>query len=78
MRKKSSQDVIVERYNPIWPRQFELLSIQLKSILQDELLAIHHIGSTSIQGLDAKPIIDVIPVVKDITKVSIFTEKFRF
>ncbi len=77
MKKQLSKEVIVEPYNLTWVKQFEALSIQVKDILQEELLIIHHVGSTSIPGLDAKPIIDVIPVVKDITSVNSFKEELK-
>ena len=40
----------------------------IKEILGENCIAIHHIGSTSIVGLDAKPIIDIMPVVESLKK----------
>ncbi|KAF1836558.1 UPF0157-domain-containing protein [Decorospora gaudefroyi] len=52
--------VIVEEYNPAWPQQFENIKSELEGYLQDvEYLSIEHVGSTSVPGLAAKPIIDV-------------------
>ncbi|WP_368656689.1 GrpB family protein [Brevibacillus dissolubilis] len=48
--------------------------INYGKIFGDELVAIHHIGSTSIQGMLAKPIIDIMPVVRDIAKMDCFTD----
>lgn len=56
-------------YNPQWPHMFEAEATLIKKALGDNCIAIHHIGSTSIPGLSAKPIIDILPVVKDILKV---------
>jgi GrpB-like predicted nucleotidyltransferase (UPF0157 family) len=56
-------------YSPDWPRQFEEEAEQLRALLGDELVAVHHIGSTSIPGLAAKPIIDMLPLVREITRV---------
>ena len=50
--------------NPDWPCQFEEEAAVIKKALQDNLIAIHHIGSTSSPGLAAKPIIDMIIVVQ--------------
>jgi len=53
-------------YNLNWPKQFELEAAKIKEALSDNCIEIHHIGSTSVPGLAAKPIIDILPVVKDI------------
>ena len=65
MRRK----IEVEPYNPDWPRLFEEESAQIMGALGDNCIMIHHIGSTSVPGLDAKPLIDMIPVVRDILQV---------
>ena len=56
-------------YEPNWPMEFEQEAGQIKKALGDNCIEIHHIGSTSIPNLAAKPIIDMIPVVLDISKV---------
>jgi len=48
-------------YSPEWPRQFEQEVARLKTLLGDELIVVHHIGSTSVPGLAAKSIIDLLP-----------------
>lgn len=63
---------VIEAYNPNWSNYFREEANNLQNIFQDELLVIHHVGSTSIPGLSAKPIIDIISVVKDIMKVDYF------
>jgi GrpB-like predicted nucleotidyltransferase (UPF0157 family) len=59
--------VTIDPYNPDWPNQARLLANQLKQALNENLLIVEHIGSTSIPGLSAKPVIDLIPIVKDLT-----------
>ncbi|KAL1792448.1 hypothetical protein ACET3X_008955 [Alternaria dauci] len=52
--------VVVEQYNKEWPQQFECIKSELEHYLEDvDYLAIEHVGSTSVPGLVAKPIIDV-------------------
>ncbi|PIR88644.1 MAG: hypothetical protein COU09_01160 [Candidatus Harrisonbacteria bacterium CG10_big_fil_rev_8_21_14_0_10_44_23] len=46
-------------YNPKWIDLYETEATKLKEIFGDKLLGIEHIGSTSIPGLPAKPIIDL-------------------
>ena len=67
--------VIVTDYNPKWPGLFEVEANQLREVFGEELIALHHIGSTSVTGLRAKPIIDIMPVVRDIEVVDRFNDK---
>lgn len=66
---KSSKHIVVVPYNFDWPRIFETESQKIKNALGDNCIAIHHIGSTSVPGLSAKPVIDMIGVVKDPEKI---------
>ncbi|HKM43333.1 MAG TPA: GrpB family protein [Limnochordia bacterium] len=61
--------VVVTKYNPEWPTLFSAEVHELSGVFGEELLQIHHIGSTSVPGLKAKPIIDIMPVVKNIQVV---------
>ena len=53
-------------YSDQWPAAFDQEKANLLALLGDELVAVHHIGSTSIPGLAAKPIIDLLPLVRRI------------
>ena len=46
-------------YDPAWPALFAQLGATLRQALGHVALRIDHIGSTSVPGLDAKPVIDV-------------------
>jgi GrpB-like predicted nucleotidyltransferase (UPF0157 family) len=46
-------------YDPAWPSLFAVLSVRLRGALDSVALRIDHIGSTSVPGLAAKPIVDV-------------------
>lgn len=59
-----SDDLYIAPYDPNWINRFDEGSLKLQNILGAHLSQIHHIGSTSIPKLCAKPIIDMIPVVK--------------
>ena len=52
-------------YNPEWPSQFAREAERIRTVLGDRALRIEHIGSTSVPGLVAKPIIDILLVVAD-------------
>lgn len=64
--------VEVKPYNEQWLSIFEEEANILYKILDLEVIDIHHIGSTSVNGLKAKPIIDIMPVVKDINRIDKF------
>lgn len=66
--------VMVSAYHNDWPTLFETEAEKIASIFKDQLITIHHIGSTSVPGLHAKPIIDMMPVLKNI----IAADRFAF
>jgi GrpB-like predicted nucleotidyltransferase (UPF0157 family) len=49
-----------------WAKMATTESARLKSALGDNILTVHHVGSTSIPGIAAKPIVDLLPVVRSI------------
>ncbi len=51
--------IIIEDYDPHWPERFELLRARIASTLGPLARAIEHVGSTSVPGLAAKPIVDI-------------------
>lgn len=59
-------------YKPEWPERFEEEARELASIFGDEIVATHHIGSTAIPGISAKPIIDILVEVRDIERIDDF------
>lgn len=52
--------------NADWARQYEAEAVLWKLVLGDLLAEIHHVGSTAVPGIYAKPVIDILPVVYDI------------
>jgi GrpB-like predicted nucleotidyltransferase (UPF0157 family) len=56
-------------YSAEWPIEFEREAERLRLLIGDELVAVHHIGSTSVPGLAAKPVIDLIPIARDIVTI---------
>lgn len=57
------QHVTVTAYDPRWPQLYEREAAAISAALGGALATIHHIGSTAVPGLAAKPIIDIMPVV---------------
>ena len=59
--------VEVVDYNPAWPEAYEREAAAIRTAIPAEVLvATHHIGSTSVPGLAAKPVIDISPEVTDL------------
>ncbi len=69
--------VQVVDYNKEWKMMYEQEAKAIEYILGDLLVEVHHIGSTSVEGLKAKPIIDIMPVVKKIEEVDGFDLEFE-
>ena len=67
--------VVVAEYDPEWPRAFERLRAAVAPSLGDVAVAIEHVGSTSVPGLAAKPIIDVDVVVRTVEDVPVAIER---
>lgn len=65
-------------YNPNWPQMFEEEAARIKQALGEHCVAIHHIGSTAVPGLVAKPKIDIITVVKDMAHIVQELEKVGY
>lgn len=69
MSKAPHSRIAVVPYDPCWPLDFERAAGEVITALAPNLLAIHHIGSTSIPGIHAKPVIDILAVVADLRAV---------
>ena len=61
--------VVVVPYSEQWKTDFETIKQYLLPVVEDIIISIEHIGSTSVEGLSAKPIIDIDIVIKDYSVV---------
>ena len=57
--------VVVVPYDPEWKSDFEAIKKELEAALGELAVAIEHVGSTSVEGLSAKPCIDIDVVIRD-------------
>ena len=55
--------ILIADYDHEWPQLFQREAARIRSVLGPRALAIEHVGSTSVPGLAAKPIIDTLLVV---------------
>ncbi|ASN07426.1 hypothetical protein CFK40_15980 [Virgibacillus necropolis] len=68
-------NVVVTKYDENWVKLFDEEAAKIREVLSDEIVDIHHIGSTAVPGLQAKPIIDIMPTVKDIERLDTYNTK---
>lgn len=56
----TQRSLIIREYQPEWAEYFSTEAAAVAAALGEHLLAIHHIGSTAVEGLSAKPVIDML------------------
>ena len=64
-----AQRIVVVPHDPAWGRAFAAEARAIRAALGENCLAVCHIGSTAVEGLWAKPILDLLPVVRDLKAV---------
>ncbi len=70
-----SQPIIIANYDPAWPETFRTLSLRLSEALDPLARRIEHVGSTSVTGLAAKPIIDIDIVIPHEADLALATDR---
>lgn len=70
-----ARKVEVTAYDPAWPAMFKGESKLLKSALGRNCVEIFHIGSTAVPGMMAKPVIDILVSVKELSKADAAADK---
>lgn len=71
------KEIIIEPYNLNWHTEFLNEKEKFIALLEKDILKIEHIGSTSVEGLDAKPLIDMMIGVKDLKVVDHWIEPMQ-
>jgi len=75
--KTDKRRVEVVSYSPNWKDMYKEESEKIKNVLSDIIIDIHHVGSTAIPGIKAKPVIDILVEVKDIEGVDQHNHKMK-
>lgn len=73
----SKQPVVVAPYDPAWPAIYERERDAIAAVAGDAIVAIEHVGSTAVPGLDAKPIVDVAGGVRSMDDAWALVEPLR-
>ena len=69
--------VIVALYDEVWKSAFEEIKKEIEDIIGDLIIGIEHVGSTSVEGLSAKPCIDVDVIIKDYGMFDVVVRKLE-
>lgn len=70
-----TQKVIVLPYDKAWPSAFKKIRLELEAVLGDLTIGIEHVGSTSVEGLSAKPCIDIDVIIRDYSSFDAVVQK---
>lgn len=68
-------EVVVTDYDPRWPELFAAEAARLRPAFGPSLVALKHIGSTSVPGLAAKPVVDIQAVVRSLPDMDAVTPR---
>ncbi|MEF2097753.1 GrpB family protein [Bacillus sp. CFBP9009] len=71
------QTVEIEDYNPNWVSEFQQEKARIMKVLKNYSLCVEHIGSTSVIGLGAKPILDIMAGVQHLDEADTFIEPLK-
>lgn len=63
--RPENEPVEIVAYDPLWPARYEELATQIRTVLGEAVLDLEHVGSTSVEGLAAKDVIDIDLTVDD-------------
>ena len=71
------QEIIIEKAKAGWAQEFAAEKQRLTDVLGKKVLAIEQIGSTSVPGLAAKPVLDLMAGVSSLSEASVGSNRFR-
>ena len=69
--------IVVVSHDPGWAGRFREEEGRLRELLGETFVRAHHIGSTSVPGLDAKPIVDILLEVRSVERLDEMEASFR-
>jgi len=69
--------VVLVAYDPLWPKEFQVEADRIAKACHELEIHIEHIGSTSVPGLSAKPIIDIVAGVPPRVERELYVQAFK-
>jgi GrpB-like predicted nucleotidyltransferase (UPF0157 family) len=76
-RRPLNGTIYLAPYDPAWPSLYNRLEQRIHEALKDDVLLLEHVGSTSVPGLPAKPIIDIVLAVADTSDEASYVERLE-
>src|SRR5215510_11784826 len=70
-------NIVLTEHSPAWAEEAAREGVRIASILVEIVVAVHHIGSTSIPGIRAKPVLDLMPLVTSLTALDAAESRMR-
>lgn len=72
-----ARTIEIVAYNPQWPQMYHEEAAKIRAVLAAQIITIHHIGSTAIPNLSAKPVIDMLVEVQQIESVDAYNPQME-
>lgn len=69
--------VVVLPYDRTWKSDFEEIKTEIENVVGDFIIGIEHVGSTSVEGMSAKPCIDLDVIIKDYSVFDTVVSKLK-
>ena len=60
-----TEKVVVSPYDSNWKTDFEKIKYEIENVIGDVIIGIEHVGSTAVEGMSAKPCIDIDVIIRD-------------
>ena len=73
----TGDEVVLVAYDEAWPAVYAREEKRIRGALGDTVVGVHHMGSTSIPGMTAKPVVDVTLVVPDAADEASYVEALQ-
>ena len=70
-------EVVVLPYNVQWKDDFEKIKSEIINAIGDLIIDVEHVGSTSVEGMSAKPCIDIDVIIKDYSAFDIIVSRLE-
>ncbi len=77
LQKINTQNIAIVPYSNVWPDRFKQEADRIKKITDHAIGAIHHIGSTAIPGVSAKPVIDLLAEYNQIDDIEYISTQLK-
>lgn len=72
-----TKQVIVLPYDRTWKTAFEEIKVEIENAIGDLIIGIEHVGSTSVEGMSAKPCIDIDVIIKNYSVFDAVVNKLK-